>query len=1269
MIFPFTNPTNTFLTFGLGRTPLSVNPAFKAKQSIDDITVIIGSSVLIDARQSQLDTGDPPTFYFWRFSAIPIGSSVPRVGFESLESDDSVVSFIPDATGFFRVELIISDGVYDSNPVYSDIYVKIIDVPTGQGLVPDGSFIWDYLGDFWNLFADKRIFSLMWSSYIQVFTNRLLSLYQIDNNKSINTIQDFFQRKWLNFNPELQLEDEDSYLILGEDYCGNGSFSNHINGDLTELLVDQISIPTDGSFLPNLAVTPYGKKTGKRIIKYWDSAHNINRFDYVDFFFAGPTKFNLLFTKKQEVINSNLPHPWRLCYTLGSFTKDFEQLGVKVGDRLKIALQIAVDGKATGQSSFIYLPIIAVSENQLGFSFAETLQTTVQDTGLSNEVILQIAKDLQIDGVTSDLLGNVIYLPNTIGKFIHDVLLSVDFKRKYFEDQLLITELSLGYFQSKKVTILAKPVSVFRYKAISIPEEVISIPTLQEYIEQPGFSETPDGKKYVIKDASQREVIQIYRNPLFLFENLDFITSKEELEVQANFAASNQTVFSTFGDFVDRSIEQGDILRVTGLNGNSFGGERDYTIIGVRASELDIQPLPTYTTNNTKCKIIRRLKGNYLRFVDGAFKATGPLSLTQPPNLWSEVTYFDNGKTVEDNFGILVSITREQLKKQQIKSPYKAAVAGLLYGLAKGPSIQNLKIGAQILLGLPFTYYKGIIREIKPDYQLGDKFEPKIGRVTIEETDTMGNPTGLTINYFYPQGAQILTAGKWVPLNPLFSGLAINPLTGIEYKMGDVVEQFSPLSKGIEVIDYLSDPTYVNSIASSFEDQLRKYHTIYLRANTDIFNGPDFVFVSNYLRLVKPAYLFLKNIIEKDLQDDVNIEDKLTINIGLDMFDINGLSLPAANKFDYYNDSPQIFTMDGRMFTRYIKGFDLVTSVSTGISQAGGFVTQRINELHDSPYVLAGDRLVIYNGTNNGIYDVTSVTDDQTIVTTGIFDAASNQTFSLYREVKNPITTGSCSITNGNTTVTLPAGDLSTGIAVGDSIFFYSTTRSRIYRIVQIVGTTITLETPIIEATATRNFVIYREGLLTTYLLSDSVTYPFTINFFMGNPWADVTNSYSKLIVKKGDTLQTLAGTNYEIVDFNETANAVYLNPTPGFTGADDCQIVRNYIPTGFSVDINTICIQDVVELELLPSVSTAVCISGNAIVTFSGGTNLSDWNVLPGDFFKLYTGTDSGIDIGYGLGVYVIAECTATQVTLTRPLLQTQNTATYSIIRRRETN
>lgn len=1257
MFSPLVDPQNSFLTFGLGRTPLPINNQFKAKNSFQDITKIIGSSVKCDARQSVLDTGNPPLFYFWSFVSIPIGSEVARVGFESIEDDDSIVSFTPDITGFYRVSLVVSDGIFDSNPVYSDIYIKILDVPTGQGLVPDASFIWDYLGDFWNLFADQKIFSTMWSSYVQIFTNRLLSLYQTDFNKSILTIQDYFQKKWLNFNPELSLEEEESYFILGDDYCGVQAFGNVIGLSEGQLFGNQVTIPLTEA---NLLKTPYGKKVGKRILRFWDSSYNLYRSDVI---ISGllPSGYSLFFTKNADVISTTTSHPWRLCYTLGSFTKNFEKEGVKIGDRVKFAVQLSLDGKSTGQTSYLYLPIIAVRENQIGFSLSDELQNGVSDPGLSNEVVAQIAKDLQIDGITEDLLGNILYLPNTLGRFLKDTITSVSFKKSFYEEQLLIQAIDLGYFQSKKVSLLVRPISIFRYKAFPLPDDVISIPTLQEYIEQPGFSETPDGKKYIIKNVNQQEIIQIYRNPLFLFENLDFITSATELDVSCSFIANSKTIFSTFGDFVDRSIEQGDIIQVPGLNGGPSGESKDYVIVSVRAGELDIQPSPSFSINNVRCKIMRRISGNYLRFVNGAFNSTGTPAQGLPPNLWSEVTFFDNGKTIEDNFGILVSITREQLKNQKVTSSYRAAVAGLLYGLSKGPSMKDLRIGAQILLGLPFTYYKGIILDIKPNYEVGPNFEPKTGRITIEETDVQGKPTGLITNYFYPQGAQILIAGKWVPLNPDFSGLAINPVTEKEYQVGDSVEQFAPLSKGILIVDYLSDPAYVNQISPSFIDQLRKYHTIYLRANTDLFNGPDFSFVVNYIKLVKSAFLFLKSAIEKDLSDQVIITDKLQLEVGTQFFDISGLSLPGANTFSYSNDSQEIFTMDGRIFTRYIKGYDLSTLSTAANSQAGGFITARANEMHDSPYILAGDTLIIYSGPNMGSYTVSSVLNDQNLITSGNFEQASNQTFAIYREIKNPIWNGTCSCTQGNSSITLPNGDLSSGIAVGDKIFFYvGPLRTRTYRIISIAGTAITLDQNFIESSITYSFVIYREALLTNQLLGGN----FSVSFTNGNPWAVNTSFISQFIPKKGDTLTSIDGDVFDIFDFDETINGLYLNPTPSFTTTKSCQVTRSYAPTGFPADMSTVCLKDVLELELLPQASTATINSGSAIITFSGGTNLSTWNVLPGDFFKLYTGGDASVDIGYGMGVFVIAEATSSQLTLTRPLQYTQNTATYSIKR-----
>lgn len=1259
MSFLLTGPNaiSSLLFFGLSIPTLPIATEYKAKQSISDVTLIIGSSLKIDARHSIGANQSPPKYYYWRFSAVPIGSQAGRVGFESLELDDSVVSITPDITGFYRVELVVGDDNYNSNPTYADVYVKVLDVPYGQGLTPDADFIWDYLGNFWDLFSDKKTFSTMWSSYVQILTNRLLSLYQIDFNKSITTIQDLFQRKWLDYNPELQVTVDDTYYILGEDYCGISAFSNNLQLTNTGIKENQISIlESEG----NLVVTPYGKKINKRIMRYWDSSHNLFRSDVVTYG-GPPTKYSLMFTSSDEIITSNDTHPWRLCYTLGSYTTDFEKLGVKVGDRLKVSVQVLFNGQSSGRTSFLYLPVIAVREGKLGFSFSDLLVDGQKDTGLSDEIVRKLVEDLQLDGLFVDLLGNITYVPNTVVSFIKEQLLSVAFKRKYYEEQLTTKNFELGYFQSSKVSISVVPVSIYRSSAISIATDILSVPTLQEYIEQPGYSEA-NNKKYIIKDTAEKEATEVYRTPLFLFENLDFITSKEELEVECTFVANNKVVTSIFGDFVDRSIEQGDILQVTGLNGGT-SNFKEYVILAARPTEIDIYPLPAFSVV-TKCKIVRRIPGNFIRFVKDAFSATGPIEKIQPPKLWSEVTFFDNGKTIEDNFGSLVTITREELKKQKVTSSYKSAVAGLLYGLAKGPSLKDLKIGAQILLGLPFTYYQGKIIEIKPNYELGPNFEPKTGRISIEETDKHGKTTGLITNYFYPQGAQLNVAGKWVPADPSFSGIAINPNTNVEYKVGDIVSQFAPLSKGVEVVDYISDPAYVDKVASSFIGQLQKYHTIYLRANTDLFNGPDFSFVSKYINLVKPAFLFLKSVLEKSNFDELYIEDELKITAGVGLFDVEGLSLPLANKFDYYADSSELFTMDGRMFTRLIKGKDLNTNGTSVSSPSGGFITARANEFHDTPFITVGDRLVIYTGPNNGYYDILSVVDDQTVTVASNLDVVQGQTFAIYHEIKNPIFTGSTLVSVGSTAVTLPSGNFTAGLAVGDSIFFYTTNRSRIYRIEQINGAVVTINEPFTLPTATYSFVAFREKLLTKYLLSDASTYPFTVSFTTGNPWAVVTGNIQLLIAKKQDVLIPGFYPTFEILDFDETLNAIYLSPTPGFTDSDLCQINRPFYSTTFPIDADAISTSDEVEAEIVPVMSTAVCTSGSATVTFSGGTNLATWNILPGDFFKLYTGVDSTIDIGYGNGVFVIAECTASQIILTRPLIATQNTATYTFKR-----
>src|SRR5689334_16913925 len=105
---------------------------------------VVGSIVKLDGRSSIDPEGNGLT-YTWSFSQIPIGSRVEKFGFTNLEDDASIVTFAPDITGTYKVQLVVSDGSLDSDPSEAVVDVRIILVPYHQGFTPDASFIWNYL--------------------------------------------------------------------------------------------------------------------------------------------------------------------------------------------------------------------------------------------------------------------------------------------------------------------------------------------------------------------------------------------------------------------------------------------------------------------------------------------------------------------------------------------------------------------------------------------------------------------------------------------------------------------------------------------------------------------------------------------------------------------------------------------------------------------------------------------------------------------------------------------------------------------------------------------------------------------------------------------------------------------------------------------------------------------------------------------------------------------------------------------------------------------
>jgi hypothetical protein len=192
--------------------------------------VVVSSIVRLDGRASTDPEGNALT-YTWAFTQVPIGSQVESAGFILLETDGSVVTFAPDITGHYVISLVVNDGALDSTPALADIDTLVIMVPHNQGIIPDASFIWNYISDFWKVVEDRQKIETVWSSAIQLVASELLRLYQIDYNKSIKDIQELFQYRWLPYEPHLALDKTKTSFILADDQAGLLASTVLINTD------------------------------------------------------------------------------------------------------------------------------------------------------------------------------------------------------------------------------------------------------------------------------------------------------------------------------------------------------------------------------------------------------------------------------------------------------------------------------------------------------------------------------------------------------------------------------------------------------------------------------------------------------------------------------------------------------------------------------------------------------------------------------------------------------------------------------------------------------------------------------------------------------------------------------------------------------------------------------------------------------------------------------------------------------------------------------
>lgn len=1302
---------------------------------------VVGALVKMDGRAS-FDRDTNPNggvlTYSWAFSQIPIGSQVELEGFQSLETDNSVISFAPDIPGIYEVDLTVSDGSLTSSPTTGRSDVQVIIVPNNQGLIPDAGFIWNYLSDFWKLVEDKERFEVFWSSTIQIVASELLKLWQIDYNKSIQDIQEVFQRRWVNYTPALELDSEQLTGILADETAGVTAATFVIDPDTGITTTTQpdffnlISISLDeGSFV----TTDYGSPIAAgRIIsavgRSFTMARSNNKTLAVNLGFDGttalasdafggsgflpeqvglhlniltgadrgtylilttvvdenactvenldgsavsfsaataniaysvvPTDDNLscFFADRKVVPTAAINRPWRFVPTLRTTEFDLEDEGVCAGD----ILEVEITREDRNLSTVLRLQVVCADRGRVGFTFNRVeLVDGVPTGGLQEDDQEALAEALQVSGLVRDVNGVLQYTLEA--GLVKQTLESVKWKRAWFEAEITPTmSVDVGAF-----TVLLKPLRLIRNKRIAVDPTVDSIPVLQEYIRQPDLARQDDGLYIVSRTGSLHS---IDHEPHVLVENLDFVLDDESsISGIVNLEQNNAVIEIPRGDLIDRNIEPGD--QVTVQVGATF---QQYDIREVLSSTTArVFPTPSSTETSVSFTLDRRVGGKFIRFVQDTFNLTTPC----PSNLWAELTYFSNDENIEKNFGVLVGVSRDDLSSTAALAPYRSVVAGLMFALTKGPAVENLRLSSQILLGLPFAENPGRIIEINTTYRLREDGSPLFGRILIEAHDKNGEAIGITNIYQYPHGRQLVDTGSitgFTSATPNEAGLAINPATGVEYIVGDLVTQFAVLSKGVEVRDYIGDPDYITAQVEqgTVTALLTQYHSFSLRINADLTTPADVDFTTQFIQKARPHYTKLSAGLLKVVEDIIDIEDSLIFGRPFLFYDGVSYGLPMAAKVDVGSGDDDVLQVEGVMYARYVFGTDLATTQgSLQISSAsGGFLNAGTLQSFDTPLLREGDLLAIEAGDNAGQYPVSTVDGDTTLTVTyaGTFVTGIDQRFRVYRPIKNTIFQSTVGVTLSSDLVSIDPGSFSAGLTVGDVLTFNGGVldASRIYTIKEHLPLTeqVRVEPSVTEASGTYTGTFWREGILTEFLGNGPTANPHTVDLTINDnkvQFVAGSSDLDQLSFLRPDYVLTIDATSQSFVlrDFDPVTLEAWVTPAPSATAAGQACRISNPLRGGTPITFELLDrIPDeslVLELQLPGGSQDLSTTAASDIVGTVSGEDFDVLGIKPGDYLVILEGGDSTVDVGYGSGVFPILEMpSTTTLKLTRSLTVT---------------
>lgn len=303
-----------------------------------------------------------------------------------------------------------------------------------------------------------------------------------------------------------------------------------------------------------------------------------------------------------------------------------------------------------------------------------------------------------------------------------------------------------------------------------------------------------------------------------------------------------------------------------------------------------------------------------------------------PDTLWAEQVVLDGSKVIEGSFGALVGLPLDKYDPAAPAEQYLSSVRAVHYALMTGPTLSNVAMALETLLGAKVAMETGTVTNLLAPNDLRDGFVTVVledGTIQVSPYNREASPA---IN---PDTGRTFKAS--VPGLP-------EDLQGDDH-LDSQVPPFTPVLSTARVDDYLTDPSAVDA-ALGEDHRVQRFHTFLVRVPLSAMKWDGVVeCLRSVLDDTKPTHTDYILYGTMTRSQDIDIQDDLDIVLGLRLQDSINPPLFAIDPANYLGVLPVAYA-------NYEGLWPEDETLGRGAGPAGAWNTDDVLEKYESSYVV-----------------------------------------------------------------------------------------------------------------------------------------------------------------------------------------------------------------------------------------------------------------------------------------------------------------------------